>query len=133
MTAEQPHPQRCETCMNTDCEMHPNYRDSDGFMVLVPSPTFQAKQEIIREKGCASHSDNAAVAAKERERVLKEVSDYWEVGDCVYPTDHPHHQNSVLCHMQGHCIICFMKNRIESLRSSKQEQPAAMPQAGGEP
>jgi hypothetical protein len=68
------------------------------------------KQEQIKK---------AATAACEQ--LLDEVIQYWKTGDCIYPSDHPHHQNSNLCHMQDHCIICFMKQRIELLRT--QEQP----------
>jgi hypothetical protein len=74
------------------------------------------KQEAIEQIRTTAKAEGAK---EERERMLKEVSDYWEVGDCIYPTDHPHHQNSVLCHMQEHCIICFMKNRIESMRQEQ--------------
>ena len=54
MTAKQPHPFRCETCKNTDCNTHPLQKP----MEYLGSPISSIVHAHTAEKGCSGHSSS---------------------------------------------------------------------------
>jgi len=51
-----PHPQRCETCQNTDCDLHEQGKHNKNPDTGYEWDHYHWYHAIINEKGCASHS-----------------------------------------------------------------------------
>jgi len=51
-----PHPQRCETCQNTDCDLHEQGKHNKNPDTGYEWDHYHWYHTIINEKGCASHS-----------------------------------------------------------------------------
>ena len=103
MTASEPHPLRCQTCENKDCDNHITtlwfYEDNDNQAI---ADVIKNNREFVEKYGCASHS----AAQQERERVLLECRDIVfnrvVYGTCPYNGDCG---QCFLCDNAGGCIV----------------------------